>query len=202
MGTTAGMAAVDIRPYEGLIFKTAQKFAGMVGMEEEDMRQELRLKTAQALLAYDNRSKLPVKAFVFGCLTNRVKTLQRGHCRKLQYGIGMRYIEDFQDRNIGPYDQGSRFDFKYFHVDHDEVFGKIEDGQFVLPATVTEQERSVLLLLTLDMTPSEISMRLGIRRAETAACVQRLKEKFSDWDPRSQPNDSSSVSLGDIAVAA
>jgi DNA-directed RNA polymerase specialized sigma24 family protein len=200
------MAAVDIAPYEGLIFQTARKFAGMAGMEEEDMRQELRLKAAQALVAFDvGRSKLPIKNYVFGCLTNRVTDLRKSHCRKLSYGIGMRYIEDFGDYGhsaAGDAGDKSKFDFRYFHIDHDEVFGKIEEGSFVLPASLTDLERSVLLLLTMEMTPSEIAIRLGIKRAEAAAAIQRLKDKFADWAPGRQPNDSSVVDLQDISVAA
>jgi DNA-directed RNA polymerase specialized sigma24 family protein len=214
MSTTPGMAAVDISPYEGLIFTTAKKFAGMAGMEEEDMRQELRLKVAQSLVAYSKkRSNLSVKNFVFGCMTNRVTDLRKAHCRKLNYGIGIRHIEDFKDHNargvrekIGgqesTHNETNRFDFRYFHVDHEEIYGKIDEGLFVLPATLNDLDRSVLLLLTLDMTRTEIAMRLGITRAEAFKCVEGLKEKFRDWEPGSQPNDSSTVKLTDIPIAA
>jgi DNA-directed RNA polymerase specialized sigma24 family protein len=206
------MAAVDISPYEGLIFTTARKFAGMCGMEEEDCRQELRLKAAQALVAYrSSRSKLSVKNFVFGCLTNRVTDLRKSHCRKLNYGIGIRHIEDFKNaktsqvgnHGVTSFAEGhDKFEMRYFHVDHDEVFGKVDEGLFVLPATLTDLERSVLLLLTLDMTRTEIAMRLQITRAEAFDCVEQLKVKFSDWDPGSRPNDSSTVKLTDIPIAA
>lgn len=212
MNSPPGMASVDIEPYEGLIFTTARKFAGMAGMEEEDMRQELRLKAAQALVAYSSkRSKLPVKNFVFGCLTNRVTDLRKAHIRRLKHGVAIRHIEDFKDdhgRALGfdgaSNERGSsdRFEFRYFHLDHDEVFGKVDEGLFVLPATLTEQERSTLLLLTLDMTATEIGMRLGITRAEAFALVQRLRDKFADWDPGSLPNDSCTVKLTDIPIAA
>lgn len=208
MNSPPGMASVDIEPYEGLIFTTARKFAGMAGMEEEDMRQELRLKAAQALVAFrSSRSKLPVKNFVFGCITNRVTDLRKAHCRRLAYGIGMRHIEDFKSHSNGSKkdwdaSDSSRFEFRWFHLDHDEVFGKVDEGLFVLPATLTEQERSTLLLLTLDMTATEIGMRLGITRAEAFALVQRLRDKFADWDPGSLPNDSCTVKLTDIPIAA
>jgi DNA-directed RNA polymerase specialized sigma24 family protein len=220
MGSPTGLAAVNIAPYEGLIFTTARKFAGMAGMEEEDMRQELRLKAAQSIIAFDKKrsdhseTKISVKNFVFGCLTNRVTDLRKAQCRKLNHGVGIRYIEDFGDIapntsvNFGISAESSlagehnRFDLKYFHVDHDQVFGRIDEGEIVLPTDLTETERSVMLLLTLDMTRTEIAVRLGITRPEAFKCVESLREKFHDWDPRSRPDDCSVVKLADIAVAA
>lgn len=170
----------DIAAYEGLVIKTAQMFAGMVGLEMDDMRQELRLKVLKSRRSYNPaRSKMTEKAYVYACLANFVKDLKRDAARRRNGRLVVVHIQDFEDGT----EQLDWFEFTYSRVTHDEVFGRIEDGSFRLPATVTEAEQNVLVLLVLDYSQPEIAAYLDVSYGAVKTAVRALREKLRDWAP-------------------
>lgn len=200
MGERASMASVDIKPYEGLVHKTAQMWAWAVGMEEEDLRQEIRLKVAQGLIAYNaSRSKLPLKNYIFGIVRNRITDLQKAQCRRANYGLTFTHIEAYADNSEYSAD---RLEFEYLtRTDHDQTYSQVDDV-FELPATLTAQERCIVVLMGQEMRPSEIALRLGLASVEASRAIKVIKEKLADWRPTKVdviPDDSS---LPVVAVAA
>jgi RNA polymerase sigma factor (sigma-70 family) len=201
--SNSSLSAVELEPYEGLIFTTARRFATRCGMEEEDLRQELRLKAAQAVVKYDSsRSRQPLANWVFSLIVNRVTDLRRTHMRQ-RLSVG--HIEDFRGHSSDGSDMDlSQFELRYFHLDHDTVYGRIDEGGFVMPATLTERETNVLRLLLLDYSKVEAAKILGLTDWMVYEAVERLREKLSDWHPTSQPDNCSVVGLhgAELPVAA
>lgn len=165
----------DVVAYEGLVGKTAQMFHAQVGLELDDMRQELFIKVLKALRKYDaNRSKLSLRSYVYGCVANLVKDMKRDAARRRNGRLVVVHISE---------DSLDWFEFTYRRVTHDEVFGAIEDGSFRLPATLTEDEQNVLLHLVLAYSQTEIAAILAISRATVVAHVHSIREKMADWHP-------------------
>lgn len=203
------MACVDIKPYEGLVYKTAQMWAWAVGMDEEDLRQEIRLKIAQALTTYDGgRSKLDVKNYVFGCVRNRITDLQKSRCRRLNYGVTEIHFEAFDGQQTilgdGAENMKGREKLELEHlmrVDHDQTYGRVDDT-FDLPATLTTEERHVAVLMTQEMRPTEIAMRLGFTTTEINRFIKALKEKLADWHPSKEDESLPANSIPPVAAVA
>lgn len=181
------LSEVDIRPYEGLVFVTAQRFGGMIGVEQEDLQQILRLKIAQALLSYSPaRSKLTVERYVFSCMRNKVKDLVRDQHARARWG-GECFLEDMaptDDRDT----VRSRDHFEHtmgMAVTADEVFAATDEGSFKLPSTLTKHEADVLLLMVLDFNQREIAVRLGTTKGNVRRAHAALQIKMADWRPTS-----------------
>lgn len=181
----------DLAPFEGLVFSTARMFASQVKREEDDLAQELRIVVWRAVRKHDpTRSSLSLERYVFGCLTNKIRDYKRDaareHDRRERFGVGFLHIEDMRlistDSDLGG-DRQEAFDSRYNFMAREEVYGRIEDGLFELPSTVTEQEADVLVMLMMDLTKPEIMLRLSLTRARVDACVDALREKFADWKP-------------------
>lgn len=186
------------KDYEGLVFRTTQMFAEQVGLEFDDMRQDLRLKVVVAKQAYrSSRSSQSEEAFVYGCIANYVKDLKKMAGRKAKR-VTILHTQDFEgeDQTL------DWFDFNYASVSHDEVFGSVESGRFVFPATVTERERSVLILLGLALTRTEIADELGLSQWEVRASVGALRNKLRDWAPTPEPVELPPTVAEPQAVAA
>lgn len=165
----------SIAAYEGLVFKTSQMFHDQVGLELDDMRQELRMSVLKARRAFNlGRSRMTERAFVYGCVANRVKDMKRDAARRRNGKLTVVHVDE---------QSFDWFEFTYRRVSHDEVFGAIEDGSFRLPATVTEREREILLLLTVGYTQTEIASLQGAPYEAIRAAVRALREKMADWRP-------------------
>ncbi len=176
---------VDLEPFEGLIFSTAQRYAPYLDEELDDIRQILRLKVWQALLAFERKRvrryagdlEEARKSFVFSCVKNRVKDLLKEQSRlnKRRNGTAL-HIEDMTD------DLGS-FEGKYMAVEDVELHELIE-GSVELPSSLTDLERALVqVLLTGDHTREEIALQLGIGRKRAGRLHHSVQEKLADWAP-------------------
>jgi DNA-directed RNA polymerase specialized sigma24 family protein len=173
--TTAGE---DIAAYEGLVIKTAQMFAELVGLEIDDMKQELRLKVVKALRAYDSeRSKQTERAFVYSCVANLVKDFKRDAARR-SGRLDFTYIDGFGLAGVA-----DLFEFRHTCASHDEIFGMVEEGTFVMPATVTSREEEIIYLLVIGYTGTEIADRLDVDYAIVENTMRMLRRKLADWRP-------------------
>lgn len=165
--------ADDISAYEGLVRATASRYVGTVDLEYDDLLQELRLKILTARRAYDRtRSRMTERAFVFMAVTNRVKDLKRDSAARRRRRQDV-FVEDEVDAS----------DLEHLAEGHDEVFGAVDEGLFRLPATLTEFEREVVILLTLDFNQREVAERLEVGRQRVRLAVTTVREKMADWRP-------------------
>lgn len=187
----------ELRAFEGLVHATAHMFAAQVRREEEDLAQELRVRVWRAVVTYDaTKSSLSLERYVFQAVTNKIKDFKRDAAREArrreENGLTFLHIEDMiLDRRPteavnGNGDHRPRqemFDGLFYFTTREEVFGRIEDGLFTLPATITQREASVLVLLMLGWPRPEVAVRLEIARPDVDGCVLALREKFADWRP-------------------
>lgn len=168
--------------YEGLVFTTARMFASQVKMDEEDLRQELRIRVWRACETYDPRkTRVALGNYVYGCIANKVKDYKRNAARRAEYGVEFEYIEDRLGLSENPTTEA--FEGEHMSVGRDEVYGRIDEGLLTLPATITSGEADVLVLLMFDMSEREIMLRLALARVELRVVEQALRDKLADWDP-------------------
>lgn len=169
----------DLTAYEGLVGKTTLMFAAQVGLDPEDMRQELWVKIIKARRSYStSRSRMTERAFVYACMANFVKDLKRDAARRAAGRLEISHIEDFMANGEG-------FELRYRHATHDEVYGPIDDGSFTMPATVTPDEQEIIFLLVLGYAQTEIALQLGIEYGEVVKSMRQLRQKLADWKPGS-----------------
>jgi RNA polymerase sigma factor (sigma-70 family) len=170
--------------FEGLVIQTARMYASQVGREESDLAQELRVRVWKAIEAYNpRRTTLPLERFVFGCVRNKMKDFfrdaAREKARREREGVSFVCAEDLgapEDSMTGE----ERFE-RYHFVTREQVYGRVEGAVFVLPATVTETEARVAILLVQEVSRLEISVRLDMTDAEITAAIRALREKLRDW---------------------
>lgn len=174
VGCLTGMKlAVSLEDFEGLIFRTTVMLMPYVEEDFDEVQQLLRIKVWKAYEKYDPaRSKLPIKAYVFGCLMNYKKDLVKRRHRNLAY------IEDFRT------EAGTeRFEGRNLSVDADTVYLNVEDEKPILPNTLTGIERRVIGFLLMDYTATEISRTLGIGPKRLRGIRDKIEEKMADWRP-------------------
>lgn len=173
-----------VQYYEGLVRKTAGKYHAVVQEEYEDMCQMLRLKAFQALESFDAaKSRVPISNYVFSCIRNLVKDLLK---RKRRNDL---YIEDIApsinakegEREFNG--TRDRFESRYCTQEEDDAFREILEDTPLIPCTLTEMERSVLVGLYLEYQQKDIADRLGVNIREVARAVKAIKEKMADWEP-------------------
>ncbi len=192
------LSDADIAPFEGLIFQTAARYAPYLDYEMDDIRQVLRIKVAQAIVAFDAErvrsvSESARERFVFSCLRNRMKDLFKEQDRLNARRNGTQlHIEDFSP---------DLFERRYLTTEAEEVFAEVEE-EYELPSTLTALERSVVELLVADYTQSEIAGALGITRKRVLAAHRSVQEKLADWKPSDQLGDGLPVALGPGLVLA
>lgn len=197
VGMIHAVSRADLEHYEGLVKTTARMWARQVQREEPDLEQELRVIVWRAVRSY-NREKAKAKApsrdkYVFNCIANKVKDFKRDAAREVQrlerYEIAFVHIEDIRlplsDRHDGAEEM---FAAMFQRVERDDVYASV-DGRLALPPGVTERECNVLLLLSMELTKTEIGLRLGLPRADVEESVLALKAIFADLKPSnsSQP---------------
>lgn len=170
--------------YEGLIFKTARLLVGVVEDEVEDIQQVLRIKVWRALLAYDpERSKLPRDNYVFSCLMNQKKDLIK------KRRLNILFIEDVAPAPAGG-DEGNfrrqsrdKFEDRYLSAGHDQVFGAVEDDDVLVPSTLTQLERKIVVLLYRDYRQQEIAAALDLPKKQLEKAMRSVRAKMADWRP-------------------
>lgn len=206
----SGGSQIDLSQFEGLVRATARKFAAQVKWDEGDLEQELRVRVWRAVETYStSRAKGTLEKYVFMAVTNKIKDYKRDAAREAdrreRYGISFSYIEDTHmpaapSSMEGTGDPREVFDAYHNFVTRDEIYGEIEEGKFVLPSSVTRLEANVLMLLMMEMTRTEVALRLGLSRMAVEALVNSLREKFSDWEPTQRANSSQTVAIVELAA--
>lgn len=159
--------------YEGLIRKTASLYVLYVDEEFEDIVSIFRIKVWKALAAYDPaRSRMPVERYVFSCVKNQAKDLLRRRRRNEVY------IAD-----NGGDDDGDGFERQYLCVTADEVFALAEEAPPLIPSTLTDVERAVVVLLYRNFSQRESADRLGLSRPQMERAMRSIRDKLADWKP-------------------
>jgi DNA-directed RNA polymerase specialized sigma24 family protein len=207
--------AKQLAQFEGLIITTSRMWAAQVRLEEEDLAQELRVKVWYALPKWDpTRSALSLERYIFGVVTNRIFDFKRSAARERKRrdknGLKFMHIEDlggaaaYRDDWGGDIPNGQTRLDAHHCVGHDAVYGRVDEGKFVLPSTLTEIEAHVLVLLMFEWSKPEIALRLSLSKFEIARIVERLKEKLADWNPAQEADSSQVVAFAEqgVAVAA
>jgi RNA polymerase sigma factor (sigma-70 family) len=190
--------------YEGLVKQTARMLIdgthpdmrGRKPMEweEEDVEQVLRIKVLAALRVYDPsrwkkrgaRGQSPRDMYVYMAVRDKCKDLVKLRRRH------DRYIEDLAPGE-GPRDgvgnglggQRDRFEARYLCETADQAFAEVEDALPPLPATLTERERKVLLLMYEEHRQTEIARMLGFSKREVESAVRQIRVKMAAWRPSS-----------------
>lgn len=98
------------------------------------------------------------------------------------------YIEDLATPSENGNSNSSRrdiFEGRYLSEDHDEVYGEAEDEPPLIPNTLTERERHVLVLLYRQHKQTEIAVQLGLTKREVESVVRQIRTKLQDWRPAS-----------------
>lgn len=183
------LAAVHLEDFEGLIFKTAVMLTPYVEEDFDDICQLLRIKAWKAYESYrPERSKLPLKRYVFGCLVNYTKDLRKRKKR------GVLFIADLghRDGGDGPGSDNSPFEARYLCVTAEEAFMAVEDEVPLLPNTLTDQERALIgvLLQEDDLSQAALGRRIGVGVKKVQALQQSIRTKMSDWEPSTPVRES------------
>jgi RNA polymerase sigma factor (sigma-70 family) len=157
----------DIGFYEGLVRKTAAIIAPYVQEDYEDIVSILRIKVWRALEAFDStRSAMPVERYVFSCVANQKKDLLK---RRRRHEVS---FDDLAD--AATYEPS---------VTADSVYAEVEAELPVIPCTLTQLERAVILRLYTDCSQRETAVLLGLSRAEMERTVKGIRTKMADWRP-------------------
>jgi RNA polymerase sigma factor (sigma-70 family) len=197
--------------YEGLVIKTSSMYVGIIRqMEFEDICQILRVKVWRSLEKFEpgryplDRRQLAMDSFIFGCVRNQVKDLlKRNKTQDL-------YIDDLAPSDGGRVGSGGpdgatrdRFEFRYLQADRDQVFQGAEESDPLIPNTLNDNERLVLVCLYRGYNGPETAERLGIGRRQVAAILRTLREKMGDWKPNdgTEEDELSPAPLGDDPAA-
>lgn len=170
--------------YEGLVWSTADRHVGKVNIERDDLEQVFRIKVWRALLSYDpSRSRMTEEAYVFSCVYNQAKDLYAG----TQYNLRPEsYIEDVApSRDSGGTERTARdrFDDRYLSVDHDTVFGEVEEEEVSIPNTLSRAEVEVICLLYADYTQAAIARRCGYSKRDMEKVMELIRTKMADFKP-------------------
>lgn len=183
----------DVEHYEGVVRQTAGMFHGMVEEEFEDVCQILRMKAWRALVSFDSDKATAGKGllhrqgdntcrcarcrYVFACIRNQVKDLQKRNRRNLLF------IEDVAPHNAdGNGVVRDVFELRYLEMSPEEAYKEVED-EFTLPSTLNDRERKVVAMLYLSFDYGEIASVVGCSHREVSTAVRSIKEKMADWRP-------------------
>jgi RNA polymerase sigma factor (sigma-70 family) len=177
-------AAAGIPHYEGLIFTTTSQIVELVEEDFDDILQHLRITVWRALLAFKPERYADLtpgarherqRSYVFSCVQNRKKDVLKRVRR------GDRYIED--EAEADP----DHFECRYLVETPDTVYGEIEDGELVLPSTLDELERHVVVYLYAGRTQVETAEVVGLTPNQMQTVMRRIRWKLADWKPSSEP---------------
>lgn len=183
-----GNRAIDqtvLREYEGLIFSTAQLIVRKrPDYEADDIQQVLWIKTIRALRAFDP-SRKDRDGYVFMCLRDQAKDLLRWHRRNEVFIEDLTSSEDESGR------LETRDSFEERHglsSSHDEIYGDVDEDDVVVPSTLSQLERRIVLLLYRDFKQTEAARILGIDKRQIEKAMRSIREKMADWRPTEDPD--------------
>jgi DNA-directed RNA polymerase specialized sigma24 family protein len=195
MDATHAKSPEMMNHYEGLVRTTASLCVPFVEEDFDDICQFLRYKVWKALESFDP-CKLRVRVagtqaiatardkYVYSCVQNGKKDV----LKKKRHGI--LFIED-----LAPVDESdakgghhtlsrSFFEERYLVVEN--AFAHLEQELPTIPSTLSEAEKTVILLLYLDFKPPEIALRTGLTRKEITVVLKSIRGKMADWRPAGQ----------------
>jgi DNA-binding CsgD family transcriptional regulator len=183
---TAAEIESALEQFEGLAYETARQIvAEGVELELDDIRQLIRIKVWQALGAYDgaHERQLPLRRFVFMCVANLRKDMER---RPRRHNTSIDQVRERRAWSaVTSEDFGAladRFDRRYLSVDAEQVFAAAED-ELALPRSLTAIERQVIALRMQGRALFEIDRELGLSRAERQRTMRSIREQL-DARPR------------------
>lgn len=180
--------------FEGLVRKSAARIEPYVEEEFDDICQFLRMKVWYALERFDpsnvrSTSKFsPAQQrdrFVFACMKNAMKDV----LKKKQHNL--LFIEDIAPSAHGApnmpgksgHSAGRRDAFEQRYLSVEENYDLDPDELPLLPSTLSDLERRVVLLLYFDFEPAEIARQMGISRRGVKETIETIKVKMADWSP-------------------
>jgi RNA polymerase sigma factor (sigma-70 family) len=193
------MDDLGIAAYEGLVFKTSHMFAAMVGLEPEDMQQELRLKIIKSKRVFDPaRSSMSERAYIYSCVANLVKDLKRNAATRYARVGHIGYIETLTYGQVfadGEHFTTDHFMLAFLSESDDQTFAAVLD-RFTFPSTVTQGEQEIAALLVAGFDQQEIGELMGLSRTQVTASVKKLREKLADWQPSRTPESDTTRTPG------
>lgn len=198
MKLTEREVTLAIPNYEGLVKKTARMLVGgthptMLGrppieIDIDDVEQILWIKVLKGLRAFDpdkarasrRRGRSACDLYINMVVQDQAKDIATKRRR------GEAYIEDYTNAPGGANERrDDSFEGRYLSEDHDEVYGEAEDEPPLIPNTLTERERHVLVLLYRQHKQTEIAVQLGLTKREVESVVRQIRTKLQDWRPAS-----------------
>lgn len=180
--------------YEGLVFSTARRYSPYVQEEFEDICQLLRVKVFKALLAYDPTKvrsirpdgRHPRDTYVFGAVKNGAKDLLKKRWREECF------LEDVAPAIAGDGDRPRLVSRDKYELEngmsttHEQVYGAIEDDDVLVPNTLTELERVIVVYLYRDYRQSEVARRLELPKKDMECLMRSIRDKLADWKPEAE----------------
>lgn len=167
--------------FRGLVHKTASLIEADLEDDYDDIVQILWMKCWYASLRYDaDASRMTLERYVFMCMKNAVKDLQKKRVR------GEASLEELQNSegSLG-FKSQDKFDGKYLAVQDDVVYAEVEAEPLHLPNTLTDRERDVVMLLAADFSQTEARALLGIDKRGMEKVMRDVRVKLADWKPSS-----------------
>lgn len=177
--------------YEPLIRVHAARVAERVDDDFEDIVQGYRIKAWRALLSFDpTKWTRPAardeaeRRYVFMCLKNAEKDVLKKRRRPESF------IEDIAPATStsdgGSFRSQSRDSFDARHglvVDHEHVYGAVDEDRVLLPNTLERLEVHVVCLLYRDYSQAEAARTLGIEKRAMERVMRSIRSKMEDWRP-------------------
>jgi DNA-directed RNA polymerase specialized sigma24 family protein len=167
--------------FDGLIRETARQIvAAGVEIEYDDVAQLLRIKVWQTIERYDSThgAHLPLRRFVFGCLYNLRRDIEK---RPRRYNHSVEHERSKGDDFHGG--QAEAFDLKYLSLNAEDAYVEVEDEPVVLPSTLTATERRVVALRLAGLSLGEVDQAIGLSRFQRAQVMASIRVKLADWAP-------------------
>lgn len=168
-----------VEAFEGLVLRTAGMYYRGLRMDEDDVRQFLRIKVWKALESYRRQlATQSVEGYVFMCVSNGVKDLLK-QADRAKRNKPECYLED-QYRT-----EAARERFHVKHLSHDEdgLREAYLERTVELPSTLDFMERHVVALLYEGLNQTEIARTLGVTRTRVRNTHASVQAKMMDWAP-------------------
>lgn len=168
-----------VEAFEGLVLRTAGMYFAGLRMDEDDVRQFLRVKVWRALESFrPERATQSVEGYVFMCVANGVKDLLK-QADRAKRNKPECYLEDQYRGDTGR----ERFDAKHLSHDEDGIRDAYLERTVELPSTLDFMERHVVLLLYEGLNQTEIARELGCTRTRVRNTHASVQRKMMDWAP-------------------
>lgn len=177
-----------VEHYRGLVHSTARLVVseGRCQDEYDDIVQVLYMKAWYAIGAFDaSKSRMTQDRFVFMCVRNAVKDLQKKR-RRGDYELSLEGVIESGEAS-GRLESRDKFDAKYLAAGRDQVYAEVEDEAPLLPNTLSRLEREVVLALAEGYTRSEVRAALDIQQREMERIMREVRTKLADWKPTQAP---------------